>query len=561
MKYFRILFSAAALLLAASCIDNDVPYPVVELRIAGVEGSGFTVSGISIANRTVALTLDEKTDIRKVGIDKVTFDVATSNPMMTDTESFIGQIKTSRPLSGEFDLRSPLYVTLSLYQDYEWTIVAEQPIERAFTVAGQIGATVIDAQKRTATAYVAKGTNLGDITVTRLKLGPADITTYSPTAEELSASGFETMRFVDATYHGTTERWTLHVEHTDLKVAFRETDLWNNTGVITAMVTEEEYPNAVIQYRVKGTDEWQATQKGERDETGLFTAAVTPEWTNSTNAAGLPVKRLVRTKGVYAGQTYELRLLVNGEATETSEYTVPAGDVIPDGNMENPGLSCFTQENQNAEFWASGNNGFADKLCTSAAFDGMGGSRCALLKASAPPIVGLAAGNLMSGIFYKDGMTTGVVEFGQPYTWTARPSGMKVKYHATVGIVNQTKHSGAPIGKGDQDKARIFVAIVDWNARHRVASGTGAPTGTWDPTETTATDEGKIIACGSLFIDRSTAGDRMTEITLPLDFYDTQARPTGKYSIVISCSTSAYGDFMVGCTTNTMYVDDFEWVY
>ena len=85
MKYFRILFSAAALLLAASCIDNDVPYPVVELRIAGVEGSGFTVSGISIANRTVALTLDEKTDIRKVGIDKVTFDVATSNPMMTDT--------------------------------------------------------------------------------------------------------------------------------------------------------------------------------------------------------------------------------------------------------------------------------------------------------------------------------------------------------------------------------------------------------------------------------------------------------------------------------------------
>ncbi len=561
MKYFRILFSAAALLLAASCIDNDVPYPVVELRIAGVEGSGFTVSGISIANRTVTLTLDEKTDIRKVGIDKVTFDAATSNPMMTDTESFIGQIKTSRPLSGEFDLRSPLYVTLSLYQDYEWTIVAEQPIERAFTVAGQIGATVIDAQKRTATAYVAKGTNLGDITVTRLKLGPADITTYSPTAEELSASGFETMRFVDATYHGTTERWTLHVEHTDLKIAFRETDLWNNTGVITAMATEEEYPDAVIQYRVKGTDEWQATQKGERDETGLFTAAVTPEWTSSTNAAGLPVKRLVRTKGVYAGQTYELRLLVNGEATETSEYTVPAGDVIPDGNMENPGLSCFTQENQNAEFWASGNNGFAKELCTSAAFDGMGGSRCALLKASAPPIVGLAAGNLMSGIFYKDGLTTGVVEFGQPYTWTARPSGMKVKYHATVGIVNQTKHSGAPIGKGDQDKARIFVAIVDWNARHRVASGRGAPTGTWDPTETTATDEGKIIACGSLFIDRSTAGDRMTEITLPLDFYDTQARPTGKYSIVISCSTSAYGDFMVGCTTNTMYVDDFEWVY
>ena len=174
--------------------------------------------------------------------------VAGKSTALGNCRSLLGQIKTSRPLSGEFDLRSPLYVTLSLYQDYEWTIVAEQPIERAFTVAGQIGATVIDAQKRTATAYVPKGTNLGDITVTRLKLGPADITTYSPTAEELSASGFETMRFVDATYHGATERWTLHVEHTDLKIAFRETDLWNNTGVITAMATEEEYPDAVIQY-------------------------------------------------------------------------------------------------------------------------------------------------------------------------------------------------------------------------------------------------------------------------------------------------------------------------
>lgn len=561
MKYFRILFSTAALLLAASCIDNDVPYPVVELRIANVEGSGFTVSGISIANRTVTLTLDEKTDIRKVGIDKVTFDAATSNPMMTDTEAFISQIKTSQALSGEFDLRSPLYVTLSLYQDYEWTILAEQPIERAFTVAGQIGSTVIDAQKRTATAYVAKGTNLGDITVTRLKLGPADITTYSPTAEELSASGFETMRVVDVTCHGATERWTLHVEHTDLKIAFRETDLWNNTGVITAMVTEEEYPNAVIQYRVKGTDEWQETQKGAQDESGIFTGAVAPAWTNSTNRAGIPVKRLVRTKGVYAGQTYELQLLVNGEVTETSEYTAPAGDVIPDGNMENSGLSCFTSDNANAEFWASGNNSFAKSLCTQSTFSGMGGSHCALLKAAAPPIVGLAAGNLMAGIFYKDGLTTGVVEFGQPYVWTARPSGMKVKYHATIGIIDQAKHSGAPIGIGDHDKARIFVAIVDWSARHRVASGTGAPTGTWDPTEVTETEEGKLIACGSIFIDKSTEGNAMTEITLPLDFYDTQARPTGKYSIIISCSTSAYGDFMVGCTTNAMSVDDFEWVY
>ena len=100
MKYLRILFSAAALLLAASCIENDIPYPTIELNIRSIEGEGFTVAGISLVNRTVTLTLDEKTDIRKVTIDKAEFDVATSNPMMTDKEKFISQIRTSQPLSG-----------------------------------------------------------------------------------------------------------------------------------------------------------------------------------------------------------------------------------------------------------------------------------------------------------------------------------------------------------------------------------------------------------------------------------------------------------------------------
>ena len=352
MKYLRILFSAAALLLAASCIENDIPYPTIELNIRSIEGKGFTVAGISLVNRTVTLTLDEKTDIRKVTIDKAEFDVATSNPMMTDKEKFISQIRTSQPLSGEFDLRAPLYVTLSLYQDYEWTIVAEQPIARSFTVAGKIGSTLIDTQARTATAYVAEGTDLKAVTVTSLKLGPADITAYSPTAEELSATGFETVRLVDVTCHGRTERWMLHVQPTNVKIGVREIDLWNNTAVVTTMVTPEDYATAEIQYRLKGTADWQTTQKGAQDESGIFTSSIAPEWTSLTNDAGIPVKRLVTTKGVYAGQTYEFRLLVGGQQTETAEYTAPAGDTIPDGNMENPGLSCFTSENTNAEFWA-----------------------------------------------------------------------------------------------------------------------------------------------------------------------------------------------------------------
>ena len=114
---------------------------------------------------------------------------------------------------------------------------------------------------------------------------------------------------------------------------------------------------------------------------------------------------------------------------------------------------------------------------------------------------------------------------------------------------------------GDQDRARIMVAIVDWNARREVGSGTEPPTGTWDPQEAASTEQGKIIAYGSLFIDESSTGDRMIDTELELHFYDREAKPSGLYQLVISCSTSAYGDFMTGCKSNVLYIDNFEWAY
>lgn len=165
----------------------------------------------------------------------------------------------------------------------------------------------------------------------------------------------------------------------------------------------------------------------------------------------------------------------------------------------------------------------------------------------------LASGNLFSGLFQKDVLTRGVVSFGQPYAWKARPKALKLQYYAEhIGIADIDKNFGAPIHEGDRDKARIMVAIVDWNTRREVGSGTEAPTGTWDPEETTSVDEGPIIAYGSLFIDQSSTGGKMIDVQLPLNFYDTKAKPSGLYQIVISCSTSAYGDFMAGCKSNIL---------
>ena len=538
-RFWTLLFA-----LGASCIDNNLPYHVVAIDILGVEGEGFTVtsSDIDPKERVVTLRLDETTDISRVKI--------------TDVKITEGG-KSSVPLTGTFDLRSPLRVTLSLYQDYEWEIRAEQEIERIFTVEGQIGSSVFDVSQRTATAQVSLDTDLSNITVTELKLGPRDITAMDPEPEALT--DFSSVRYVDIAYHDFTERWRLYVVRTNEAAALAAADLWNCTATLS-IAPQPEAETVALEYKRQDSDEWRPTEVAPR-EGGGYTASIAPDWSESKNASGLTVYTIDPASGVFAGTTYDYRLLVDGQTAAEGTFSTATGDTIPLGGMEESGMSCFTTENKTSDSWASGNNTFTKGLCTQSAFEGMEGAHCARL-AGTTAVGILAAGNLFTGIFYKDGLTTGVVEFGQPYTWTARPSALKVKYYAEkIGTVDVAKHAGAPIGMGDQDRGRIFVAIVDWSGRHKVTSGTAAPTGTWDPEQQSSTDEGRIIGYGSMFIDESSAGGAMIETSVPLSFYDRQAKPSGAYTLVISCSTSAYGDFMVGCKTNVLYVDDFRWEY
>ena len=231
MKHFRHIL-IGTLLLLTSCIENSIPYPVVTLQILGVEGEGFTCSpeDINTQERIVTLHLDEQTDISNVKIDKI---------------SVTENARSSKPLSGTFDLRTPLYLTLSFYQDYEWTIVADQQIERYFEVESQIGAAEIDVDQLTAKAYVPEGTDLSDLKVTRLKLGPADITTMTPPIDELTS--FESVRYVYVAYHDFEEKWSLYVEATDTKVRFTQVDAWS--GVIWAYAEGNSADELGFRYR------------------------------------------------------------------------------------------------------------------------------------------------------------------------------------------------------------------------------------------------------------------------------------------------------------------------
>ena len=93
-----------------------------------------------------------------------------------------------------------------------------------------------------------------------------------------------------------------------------------------------------------------------------------------------------------------------------------------------------------------------------------------------------------------------------------------------------------------------MVCIVNWDARHNVTSGNNAsPSGVWNP-ETldglSETEKTGLIAYGVVYLEEDKSADQL--LSIPLTYYDKNApAPNGKYTIIISCSTSRYGDYMI----------------
>ena len=68
------LIFALCLLFNAGCIENDLPYPVVELQITSIEIEGVKSQPvIDEVTRTVSVELYEQTDIENVRISSVTY--------------------------------------------------------------------------------------------------------------------------------------------------------------------------------------------------------------------------------------------------------------------------------------------------------------------------------------------------------------------------------------------------------------------------------------------------------------------------------------------------------
>lgn len=362
-----------------------------------------------------------------------------------------------------------------------------------------------------------------------------------------------------------------------------KTDLWNNTASLTISNQFAGAGSVALEYRIKGESAWNAASVSEPNADGSRTALISPNWTTGTNDAGLTIHSVDPKTGIFARKSYEYQLIVDDAPTAAGEFTPENndGDLIPNAGMESwstkamkklfggttdvpyPNAVKYESATGSDKFWDSGNNAYmptlgTDKLCIRSTYTGMVGNYCAQLSAKFAAIA-FAAGNLYTGDFVMNG-TVGYAQFGQPYTYSARPAALRLKYAAEIGEINRRKND-PPVSTGP-DKGRIFVCIVEWSDRHAVQSGTTVDKTTfWDPETASSLNEGKIIGYGSAYISESHTGS-MKDLELPIVYYEkTDAPPTGNYTLVISTATSYLGDYLTGCDTNKLWVDDFQWVY
>jgi len=522
-------------LMAVGCIQNDLPYPVIEASITSMEVDGATSVSIDSDSHTVTIVMDEETDIRKVNIRNVTFNDEIVEPSVA--------------LKGVKDLSTPLKVTLHTFDDYFWTIMATQPIERYFTVSGQVGGTQIDDANRRAITQVSSVTSRQNLSITSLKLGPKDVTTYSPDPSTLH--DFTNTQEITVSYRGVSEVWTLFVEERETAVEFESVDAWTKVAWLKASGIAERENG--FRYRMKGEEDWKEVLDIEMDG-GTFSACV---------------------DSLVPETEYECYAYSGTDVTEIRSFTTEKEIQIPNGGFEtfshaesdkyfsfydpsssDPGLQT--------KWWGSGNKGsttvgssYAITMPDETTF--VEGAHSVQLN-SEYVIIKFAAGNIFSGEYYKTiGTSGGVVRFGRPFTGRPRKLTLWVKYNS--GIIPDKccndKPDGDPVKVGDKDRGSVWIALGNWDY-HKYGGSEESPVeiNTNDKSTFFNPDGENVIAYGRYVMYDDVK--EWTRIEVPLDYKSTSKKPT---HIIISCASSLLGDYFTGSPDSTLWVDDVQLEY
>lgn len=521
IKYFFLGLVTAIVSSTTGCIHNDLPYPKLPQNIFSIAAQGeINPARIDSTDYTVTLFLSEEVDIQAV--------------KFTEFKYSPDAVCNKNLLEGAWDLSVPMTVELSLYQNYQWMISAEQNIEYYFTVAGQIGETVIDQIGHRIIVNVPENVDFKNLEVTSIKLGPKDITSLVPECHVGSHIDLSSPMKIDANAWGRTEDWTIYAQKTAQVVSTTAVDPWSM--VVWAYGNGPAEADNGFEYREEGTSDWIPVSSSDIiNKDGAFSCCIKH------------LKPLSRyTVRARSGENIGNEISVTTQATE----------ILPDGNFDqwwlNGKIWCPWDEN-GTQFWDTGNTGAAtlgesNVKPSDYVPNGLSG-KSAELKTEFKGIASigkLAAGSIYTGSYKKTDGTNGILDFGRP--WTVRPTKLRGFYQYTTGEINYSNKEMEYL-KGRPDTCSIYIALTDWTAPYEIRT---------NPNNRQLFDKNANYIIGYGQLERGTSMDSYEEFEIEINYRTTSLAPT---YIMITCASSKYGDYFTGSSSSVLYVDQLSLDY
>ncbi len=503
------------------CIKNDIPYPRIPQMILSIAAEGESKPAyVDSLAFEVNIYLDEATDIENV--------------RFTEFRVSDGAVADPNLLDGTYNMTTPLYVNVSLYQEYSWEIIAHQEIERYFVVAGEIGESIIDPVGHRVIVNMPSGTDLANLTLQRVKLGPEGITTLSPELRPGPLDLLYPMR-VDVTCHDRTETWTIYAQLTESLVNTTSVDAWSQ--VIWAYGSGPADATGGFEYRLVSDSEW----------------------------TSVPAEYVTQTQGNFSCYIphlqpmteYAVRAVSGENIGNEVRVTTQATADIPDGDFEqwnktSNGMWC-PWNIDGERFWDTGNSGSitmkvnlttpTDHTATNSGqaakcetkFVGLGGA-----------VGKLGSGSIFTGEYLRTEGTNGVLGFGQ--RWNLRPTKLKGYYQYSAADISHASSEHESF-MGKPDTCHIYVALTDWTAPFEIRT---------KPSARNLFDKNAdyIIAYGELVYSGKMSAYEPFEIKL--NYRGTSRIPS---YLQITCSASKYGDYFTGGNGSVLYVDQFSFDY
>lgn len=537
----RIGAGAGAALLAVGCIKNDIPYEIVPGNVTSMEIRGAESLTLDNTARTIDLVLADTVDLRHVYLEdfRITPDARIIDNMTMQELDTLDSYYLDLTQGGEQYVipdidTDPYTFTVVTYQDYVWTLRAQQSIERVFRLSPeqQIGEARFSVNRYSVVASVPESVPLTEIDVQELKLGPSNATMAWKAPDGTLVENVDVRTIHDFTFPqhfivkflDITQEWVVTVEQSKQYILDLSVNPWAKFAYFSAQgLTSAGECGFQVRPAGAGDDAWSAVSGVEVDGTSFSGKAT----------------------GLQPATNYEVRGVIGDNYGDPVAFTTEAEAEVPNLNFNTwtqKGKTWFPNADAANSYWATGNEGVViyddpNSVPVEGAGNAVEGRAARLETLGGVPLVQIAAGNLFTGNYTTNlGNPASSAVMGRPYT--GRPTRMTgwYKYTPKVVTVGGNKYSPKehPEAVGSMDYCTIYIRLEDWG------------------TATSRPANPKVIAYAGL--EDNTEVAEYKQFDLKLEYYDRETRPT---HIVIVASSSRYGEDFCGGPGSVLYVDQF----